>query len=270
MDVGVIGALRAARPDDRTHEALPEGKGWLYVETGGADRAEAHAKAEAIAREMAWATVDHKVVSEPAAMRSLWKIREDGSGIVTRGPGGVEAWPGWEDAAVPPAQFGSYLREFDALLSKHGRTGAYYGHFGDGCLHVRIDFELLTTAGLKNFRGFLEDAADLAVAHGGSLSGEHGDGQARAELLSRMYSPRMIEAFGDFKARLGPGRPDEPAPRRRPAAASTRTSASSSASRRSAPAPSSTSPTTVPPRPASRPRPAAASGSPSASPPRAA
>ncbi|WP_018330322.1 FAD-binding and (Fe-S)-binding domain-containing protein [Actinomycetospora chiangmaiensis] len=204
MDVGVIGALRAARPDDRTHEALPRGKGWLYVETGGETRGEAHEKAEAIAKEMAWATVDAKVVSEPKAMRALWKIREDGSGIVTRGPGGVEAWPGWEDAAVQPAKFGSYLREFDALLTKHGRTGAYYGHFGDGCVHVRIDFQLLTTAGLKNFRSFLEDAADLAVAHGGSLSGEHGDGQARAELLSRMYSPTMMQAFSDFKAAWDP------------------------------------------------------------------
>ncbi|WP_433800911.1 FAD-binding and (Fe-S)-binding domain-containing protein [Actinomycetospora sp. CA-084318] len=204
MDVGVIGALRSARPDDRTHEALPRGKGWLYVETGGETRGEAHEKAEAIAKEMSWATVDHKVVSEPKAMRALWKIREDGSGIVTRGPGGVEAWPGWEDAAVQPAKFGSYLREFDALLTEHGRTGAYYGHFGDGCVHVRIDFQLLTTAGLKNFRAFLEDAADLAVAHGGSLSGEHGDGQARAELLSRMYSPPMMEAFSDFKAAWDP------------------------------------------------------------------
>jgi FAD/FMN-containing dehydrogenase/Fe-S oxidoreductase len=199
MDVGVIGALRSARPDDRTHEALPRGKGWLYVETGGDTRDEAHAKAEAIAKEMSFATVESKVVSDPKAMRSLWKIREDGSGIVTRGPGGVEAWPGWEDAAVQPAKFGSYLREFDSLLSKHGRSGAYYGHFGDGCLHVRIDFDLLTSAGLRNFRGFLEDAADLAVAHGGSLSGEHGDGQARAELLARMYTPGMLAAFGDFK-----------------------------------------------------------------------
>ena len=204
MDVGVIGALRSARPDDRTHEALPRGKGWLYVETGGATRDEAHARAEAIAKEMSHATVESKVVSDPSAMRSLWKIREDGSGIVTRGPGGVEAWPGWEDAAVQPAKFGSYLREFDTLLSKHGRTGAYYGHFGDGCLHVRIDFDLLTSAGLKNFRGFLEDAADLAVEHGGSLSGEHGDGQARAELLARMYSPGMLQAFGDFKAAWDP------------------------------------------------------------------
>ncbi len=204
MDTGVIGALRSARPDETTHRRLPGGNGWLYVETGGADRAEATAKAEAIAREMAWATVDHAVVSDPARMRALWKIREDGSGIVTRGPGGVEAWPGWEDAAVRPEKFGSYLREFDTLLAQHGRRGAYYGHFGDGCLHVRIDFDLLTAPGVANFRSFLTDAADLAVAHGGSLSGEHGDGQARAELLSRMYSPRMLSAFGDFRRAFDP------------------------------------------------------------------
>ncbi|MFC5136673.1 FAD-binding and (Fe-S)-binding domain-containing protein [Actinomycetospora rhizophila] len=218
MDVGVIGALRASRPDDRTHEALPEGKGWLYVETGGADRAEATAKAEAIGREMARYGASVKVVSEPTAQRALWKIREDGSGIVTRSPDGGEAWPGWEDAAVPPAQMGAYLREFDALLAKHGRRGAYYGHFGDGCLHVRIDFDLLTRPGLANFRSFLTDAADLVAAHGGSVSGEHGDGQARAELLARTYSPRLLEAFGAFKAvwdpegRMNPGRVVDPAP----------------------------------------------------------
>lgn len=212
MDVGVIGALRAARPDDRSHEALPDGQGWLYVETGGATRGEATEAAEAIATALADATTGTRVVSDPGAMRALWKIREDGSGIVTRGPGGVEAWPGWEDAAVRPEQMGDYLREFDALLARHGRNGAYYGHFGDGCLHVRIDFDLLSEPGVRNFRGFLEDAADLVVAHGGSLSGEHGDGQARAELLSRMYSPRMLDAFARFKGvwdpddRMNPGR----------------------------------------------------------------
>jgi FAD/FMN-containing dehydrogenase/Fe-S oxidoreductase len=216
MDVGVIGALRSARPDERTWETLPEGKGWLYVETGGDTRGEAEEKAEVIARAFASATTGHKVVADPRGMRELWKIREDGSGLVTRGPGGVEAWPGWEDAAVRPEQMGAYLREFDALLGRHGRRGAYYGHFGDGCLHVRIDFDLLTTPGVKNFRAFLTDAADLVVAHGGSLSGEHGDGQARAELLSRMYSPRMLDAFARFKGiwdpegRMNPGRVVEP------------------------------------------------------------
>ena len=150
-------------------------------------------------------------------MRALWRIREDGAGIVTRGPDGGEAWPGWEDAAVPPERFGAYLREFDALLARHSRRGAYYGHFGDGCLHVRIDFDLLSRPGIANFRSFMEDAADLAVAHGGSLSGEHGDGVARAELLPRMYPPEIIKAFEEFKGiwdpddRMNPGRVVRPA-----------------------------------------------------------
>jgi FAD/FMN-containing dehydrogenase/Fe-S oxidoreductase len=204
MDAGLIAALRASR-GGRVGDAatasrmLPEGGGWLYVETGGATRAEARSAADAVVAAMASYTRSALVVDDPAQMKALWRIREDGAGILTRSPDGGEAWPGWEDAAVPPERFGAYLRSFDALLTSHGRRGAYYGHFGDGCLHVRIDFDLLTTAGIANFRGFIEDAADLAVAHGGSLSGEHGDGVARAELLPRMYPPEIIRAFEEFK-----------------------------------------------------------------------
>ena len=185
------------------------------METGGATRAEAEAAAEAVAKAVPRAT--SLVVGDPVAQRALWRIREDGAGIVTRSPDGDEAWPGWEDAAVPPERFGAYLREFDALLRKHGRRGAYYGHFGDGCLHIRIDFDLLTKPGVADFRSFMEDAADLAVAHGGSLSGEHGDGVARAELLPRMYPPEIIDAFAEFKGiwdpddRMNPGRVVRPA-----------------------------------------------------------
>nr|WP_246085919.1 FAD-binding and (Fe-S)-binding domain-containing protein [Pseudonocardia hydrocarbonoxydans] len=211
MDAGLIAALRAANPLETASRALPEGGGWLYVETGGSTRAEAQAAAEAVVAAMKPYTRSAVVVSDPAAMKALWRIREDGAGILTRSPDGGEAWPGWEDAAVPPERFGAYLREFDALLAKHGRRGAYYGHFGDGCLHVRIDFDLLTREGIANFRGFMEDGADLVVAHGGSLSGEHGDGTARAELLPRMYPPEIIAAFEEFKGiwdpddRMNPG-----------------------------------------------------------------
>jgi FAD/FMN-containing dehydrogenase/Fe-S oxidoreductase len=211
MDAGLIAALRAANPLETASRALPEGGGWLYVETGGATRAEAEAAADAVVVAMKPYTPHALVVSDPGQMKALWRIREDGAGILTRSPDGGEAWPGWEDAAVPPEKFGAYLREFDALLTRHGRRGAYYGHFGDGCLHVRIDFDLLTREGIANFRGFMEEGADLVVAHGGSLSGEHGDGTARAELLPRMYPPEIIAAFEEFKGiwdpddRMNPG-----------------------------------------------------------------
>jgi FAD/FMN-containing dehydrogenase/Fe-S oxidoreductase len=217
MDAGLIAALRASNPVETASRMLPEGGGWLYVETGGATRAEAEAAAHAVVAAMKPYVLSSLVTADPAQMKALWRIREDGAGIATRSPDGDEAWPGWEDAAVPPERFGAYLREFDALLKNHSRRGVYYGHFGDGCLHVRIDFDLLTPAGIAGFRAFMEDAADLAVAHGGSLSGEHGDGAARAELLPRMYPPPIIAAFEEFKAiwdpddRMNPDRVVRPA-----------------------------------------------------------
>jgi FAD/FMN-containing dehydrogenase/Fe-S oxidoreductase len=217
MDAGLIAALRASHPVETASRALPPGGGWLYVETGGADRAEAEAAAHAVVTAMRPFGSTGIVVSDPVAMKQLWRIREDGAGILTRSPDGGEAWPGWEDAAVPPERFGAYLREFDELLARHHRRGAYYGHFGDGCLHVRIDFDLDTRPGIAAFRRFMEEAADLAVAHGGSLSGEHGDGVARAELLPRMYPPQIIAAFAEFKAiwdpdgRMNPDRVVAPA-----------------------------------------------------------
>ncbi|GAB2916035.1 FAD-binding and (Fe-S)-binding domain-containing protein [Streptomyces sp. NPDC058869] len=176
---------------------LPRGAAWLFVETGGATAAEARAHAERVLR--AADAVDGAVVTDPAGQRALWRIREDAAGTATRMPDGSEAWPGWEDCAVPPARLGAYLRDFRALLAEHGLRGTPYGHFGDGCIHVRIDFDLTTDAGVARFRRFSEETADLVVAHGGSLSGEHGDGQARAELLPRMYGDELVALFGRFK-----------------------------------------------------------------------
>ncbi|MFK4267990.1 FAD-binding and (Fe-S)-binding domain-containing protein [Streptomyces milbemycinicus] len=178
---------------------LPKGGAWLFVEVGGETPDEARARAEALVRAAADATTDHTVVADPAGQRALWRIREDASGTATRMPDGSEAWPGWEDCAVPPARLGAYLRDFRALMTEHGLRGTPYGHFGDGCIHVRIDFDLLTDAGIRVFRGFSTDLADLVVAHGGSLSGEHGDGLARAELLPKMYGDDMVRLFSRFK-----------------------------------------------------------------------
>ncbi|WP_336110244.1 FAD-binding and (Fe-S)-binding domain-containing protein [Streptomyces sp. PTD9-10] len=200
----------------RSPAGLPGGGAWLFVETGGRTPAEARVRAEAIVR--AADVVDSLVVTDPAAQRTLWRIREDASGTATRMPDGSEAWPGWEDCAVPPARLGPYLRDFRALLTDHGLRGTPYGHFGDGCIHVRIDFDLLTEAGVGRFRRFSEELADLVVAHGGSLSGEHGDGQARAELLPRMYGEETVRLFERAKAvwdpddLLNPGMLVRPAP----------------------------------------------------------
>ncbi|WP_326792637.1 FAD-binding oxidoreductase [Streptomyces sp. NBC_00841] len=181
----------------REPAGLPRGGAWLFVETGGDTPAEARAHAERILR--AADAVDGAVVTDPAGQRALWRIREDASGTATRMQDGSEAWPGWEDCAVPPARLGPYLRDFRALLTAHGLRGTPYGHFGDGCIHVRIDFDLLSGDGVARFRRFSEELAALVVAHGGSLSGEHGDGQARAELLPRMYGDELVALFGRFK-----------------------------------------------------------------------
>ncbi|MFE5396366.1 FAD-linked oxidase C-terminal domain-containing protein [Streptomyces sp. NPDC056568] len=195
---------------------LPRGGAWLFVETGGDTEAEARARAEGVVR--AADVIDALVVTDPAGQRALWRVREDASGTATRMADGSEAWPGWEDCAVPPARLGAYLRDFRGLLTAHGLRGTPYGHFGDGCIHVRIDFDLLTAAGVARFRRFSEELADVVVAHGGSLSGEHGDGQARAELLPRMYGEETVALFERAKAvwdpddLLNPGMLVRPAP----------------------------------------------------------
>ncbi|MFF1336452.1 FAD-binding and (Fe-S)-binding domain-containing protein [Streptomyces sp. NPDC058290] len=170
---------------------LPGGGAWLFVEM----------RDEGAARSLVRAAdaVDSVVITDPAEQRALWRIREDAAGTATRMPEGRMAWPGWEDCAVPPARLGAYLREFRALLAAHGLRGTPYGHFGEGCVHVRIDFDLVSRAGVARFREFSSDLADLVVSHGGSLSGEHGDGQARAELLPRMYGDEVVRLFGAYK-----------------------------------------------------------------------
>ena len=179
---------------------LPAGAGWLFAEVTGATRAEAQATAEAVA---ATAGVPHRVVTDLAEQAALWRIREDGTRLAARSLT-RPAHAGWEDAAVPPDRLGAYLRDFDRLLRESGLDGVPYGHFGDGCVHVRIDFELTDAGGRRRFREFTEAGADLVAGYGGSMSGEHGDGRARSELLGRMYSAEALALMGRVKDLLDP------------------------------------------------------------------
>ncbi|HEY7812942.1 MAG TPA: FAD-binding and (Fe-S)-binding domain-containing protein, partial [Nakamurella sp.] len=199
LDARIVDILRRAR-DAHAVPDLPHGGGWLMVEVCGDSASEAGHLAAAMVRD--GGAVDSVVLPAGPAATALWRIRADGAGLAGRTPDDRPAWPGWEDAAVPPDRLGAYLREFEALLADAGLTGVPYGHFGDGCVHIRIDFPLET--GTTEFREFMLAAAQLVVAHGGSCSGEHGDGRARGELLPLMYSPAAIDVFARLKALFDP------------------------------------------------------------------
>lgn len=180
---------------------LPKGDGWMFIELVGDDPAEVHERAGLLLA--AANAVDGWIVEDPAAAAKLWQIRADGAGLA-----GVSlakpAYPGWEDSAVPPKHLGAYLRDFEALLDQHGLEGLPYGHFGDGCVHCRIDFPLDDPDGPQRYRAFVEDAAKLVASYGGSMSGEHGDGRARSELLRHMYSDEALKLFGQVKELFDP------------------------------------------------------------------
>ena len=178
---------------------LPRGGGWLFAETAGDTPDEARAAANKLVAD--GGCLDSAVIAGPAAA-ALWRIREDGAGLSGRTPAGAPAWPGWEDSAVPPASLPAYLRELEALMAAHGVDGLLYGHFGDGCIHARIDFPLRDRPSV--LRSFTQDAARLAASYGGSASGEHGDGRARGELLPAMYSATAIGLFGAVKQLFDP------------------------------------------------------------------
>jgi FAD/FMN-containing dehydrogenase/Fe-S oxidoreductase len=212
----------------RAHRAvldrLPAGNAWLLVEFGGESRAEAAARARDLVARWPDPIGDPAVhpssflVEEPAAQSAVWQVREAAVGTTSRDPRLGDGWPGWEDAAVPPERLAGYLEGFYALLGLYGYSAALYGHFGEGCLHARIDFDFSSPAGIATYRGFLEDAADLVTRFGGSLSGEHGDGQQRGELLGRMFGPELVQAFREFKRiwdpenRMNPGKKVDPLP----------------------------------------------------------
>jgi FAD/FMN-containing dehydrogenase/Fe-S oxidoreductase len=188
---------------------LPEGRGWLMVELGAPTREQGHARAEELIRKLGkgrkHGVVGAKLVDDPAQEQLIWEIRESGLGATALVPGEPLTWEGWEDSAVPPDKLGGYLRDLRGLYEKYGYNGAFYGHFGQGCLHTRVNFDLETAPGIAAWRQFLDEAADLVVRYGGSFSGEHGDGQSRAELLPKLYGPELIDAFRQFKAIWDPG-----------------------------------------------------------------
>nr|WP_226920941.1 FAD-binding and (Fe-S)-binding domain-containing protein [Georgenia subflava] len=204
IDARLVDVVRRHRGPAAVPE-LPAGAGWLLVEVGAEEGESAEdvlARARALAAD--GGTAAAKVVPAGAQAAALWQIRADGAGLGGRTPAGAPAWPGWEDAAVPPERLGAYLRDFSALMADRGIDGLLYGHFGDGCVHVRLDLPLETPAGVGPSREFLEASADLVAAYGGSLSGEHGDGRARSELLGRMYAPEVLDLFARTKALFDP------------------------------------------------------------------
>jgi FAD/FMN-containing dehydrogenase/Fe-S oxidoreductase len=201
IDARIVDVVRRR---GRTVPELPKGGGWLLAELAGATPAEAEAAAARLTAALGGDVLAARVLRDPAETAAIWRIREDGAGFGGRSPAGAPAWAGWEDAAVPPEQLGAYLRDFEALLAGHGLDGIPYGHFGDGCLHVRIDFPFDRPGGQAVYRSFVEQAAALVAGYGGSMSGEHGDGRARSELMPVMYSPDAIEAMAAVKAVLDP------------------------------------------------------------------
>jgi FAD/FMN-containing dehydrogenase/Fe-S oxidoreductase len=220
MDEGLVRDMRTMGVHTRHLGLLPPGGGWLLVEFGGPSQSDSDARAEALMTELRRqpSSPSMKRFDDPDETAEIWKIRESGLAATAHVSQAHPTWPGWEDAAVPPERVGEYLRRFRELLDRYGYACDLYGHFGQGCIHTRIDFDLETAAGLRQYRSFLEEAADLVVSFGGSLSGEHGDGQARGELLPRMFSPEVMDAFRQFKAiwdprrRMNPGKGVDAAP----------------------------------------------------------
>src|SRR5919201_238280 len=167
---------------------LPEGGGWLLVEFGGQTAEDAEAQARDFAQAVV-TSANPRVVLDHAEQEKMWAVREAGLAAAAIVPERADMWPGWEDAAVEPARLGDYLRDLRRLLEQYQYDAPYYGHFGEGCVHMRVDFLLSSEDGRRKFRNCVEDAADVCVRYGGSLRAQHGDGRARGEMLPRMYLP---------------------------------------------------------------------------------
>jgi FAD/FMN-containing dehydrogenase/Fe-S oxidoreductase len=197
---------------------LPPGGGWLLAEFGAATAAQAEAQARAVMQSLSQSAQppSMRLFTNKRQARQVWDVRESALGATSHVPGEPPGWEGWEDAAVAPDKLGAYLRDLHKLMQGYGYRSALYGHFGHACVHMRINFDLESREGIAKYRKFVEEAADLVISYGGSLSGEHGDGQSRAELLPKMFGPELVQAFRELKTlwdpdwKMNPGKVVEP------------------------------------------------------------
>ncbi len=197
---------------------LPEGGGWLMVEFGAQTAPEAESQARTLMQSLARGAnpPDMRLYTDKQQAKRVWEVRESSLGVTSHVPGEPLNWEGWEDAAVAPEKLGGYLRDLRKMFAAYGYKGSLYGHFGHGCVHTRINFDLQSKEGIAKFRKFMEEAADLVVSYGGSISGEHGDGQSRGELLPKMFGPELVQAFREFKSiwdpawKMNPGKLIDP------------------------------------------------------------
>ena len=205
MDARLVEVVRRHKGPGAVPD-LPKGSGWLLCEVGGEGLAEDATLQRARKLAAASGASGEAVMIYPpgADAAAIWRIRADGAGLGGRTPQGDQAWPGWEDAAVPSENLAAYLQDFQKLLDRFGLDGLLYGHFGDGCVHVRLNMPLGSAAGLGKSRDFLFAAAQLVGKYGGSISGEHGDGRARSQLLPKMYSPQAVDLFAQVKTLFDP------------------------------------------------------------------
>src|ERR1700733_5907741 len=214
----LVGYTRAKGMNSEGLSLLPEGCGWLMVEFGASTAPEAEAQARALMKTLSRAALppNFRLFTDKQQAKRVWEVREASLGVTSHVPGEPLYWEGWEDAAVSPENLGRYLRDLRKLMAAFGYKGSLYGHFGHACVHTRINFDLQSKEGIAKFRKFVEEAADLVVGLGGSLSGEHGDGQSRAELLPKMFGPELMQAFRKFKSawdpdwKMNPGKLIEP------------------------------------------------------------
>jgi FAD/FMN-containing dehydrogenase/Fe-S oxidoreductase len=202
IDDRLLGYYKKKGIELKDIQLMPEGKGWLVLEFGGETKEEADSHAHGLMEELKKKkdAPTMKLYDNKSQEHQIWEVRESGLGATAFVPGEKDTWPGWEDSAVPPEKVGGYLRDLDKLFAKYGWKPSLYGHFGQGCIHCRVPFDLFTEKGLQDYRSFMDEATSLVVGYGGSLSGEHGDGQSRAEFLPKMFGPELVQAFEEFKA----------------------------------------------------------------------